>query len=141
MVKSPKIYIRDSGLLHAVAGIEDMEMLEGYIGKGSSWEGFVIQQIIAGLRIGVSSYFYRTQDGSELDLVLVKGLNPVAGIEIKYSNAPKFTKGTVIASQDLGNIPVFAVTPSISEDYRHNETITVTSFARIFTHLERLGLI
>lgn len=141
LVKSPKIYIRDSGLLHAVAGVENLEMLEGYIGKGNSWEGFVIQQIVAQLRTGVNPYFYRTQDGSELDLVLVKGLKPTIGIEIKYSNSPKLTKGTTIASQDLGNIPVITVTPSISEDYKQSKLITVTSFTRLFDMLEQHNLV
>lgn len=141
LVKSPKIYIRDSGLLHAVVGIENEEDLEGYIGKGNSWEGFVIQQIIAQLRPSVHPYYYRTQDGSELDLVLVKGLNPVLGIEIKYANAPKITKGTTVASQDLDNIPVLVVTPFATEDYELSPTTKVTDFKRLFNHLSQLKLI
>jgi len=141
LVKSPKIYIRDSGLLHAVVGIENEEDLEGYIGKGNSWEGFVIQQIIAQLRPSVHPYYYRTQDGSELDLVLVKGISPVLGIEIKYANAPKITKGTTVASQDLGNIPVLVVTPFATEDYELSPTTKVTDFKRLFTHLSQLKLI
>ncbi|MFN8345371.1 MAG: ATP-binding protein [Spirosomataceae bacterium] len=141
LIKSPKIYLRDSGLLHAVVGIENEEDLEGYIGKGNSWEGFVIQQIIAQLKPTVYPYFYRTQDGSELDLVLVKGHNPVLGIEIKYANVPKLTKGTTVASQDLGNIPVLVVTPSAAEDYEVNPTTTVTNFTRLFNHLNQRKLI
>jgi predicted AAA+ superfamily ATPase len=141
LVKSPKIYIRDSGLLHAIVGIENEEDLEGYIGKGNSWEGFVIQQIIAQLRPSVHPYYYRTQDGSELDLVLVKGLNPVLGIEIKYANAPKITKGTTVASQDLGTLPVLVVTPFATEDYELSPTTKVTDFKRLFNHLSQLKLI
>lgn len=140
LVKSPKVFIRDSGLLHAVVGIEQMEDLEGYIKKGNSWEGFVIQQIIAQLKPSVHSYFYRTQDGTELDLVLVKGIVPVVGIEIKYSNAPKITKGTTIASQDL-NLPVLVVTPNLSEDYQLNATTKVTSFGRLFDHLRQFKVL
>ncbi|MEI7583008.1 ATP-binding protein [Runella sp.] len=141
LVKSPKVYIRDSGLLHAVVGIENEEDLEGYIGKGNSWEGFVIQQIIAQLKPSVYPYYYRTQDGSELDLVLVKGLSPVLGIEIKYANAPKITKGTTVASQDLGTLPVLVVTPFATEDYELSPTTKVTDFKRLFTHLSQMKLI
>ncbi len=141
LVKSPKVYIRDSGLLHAVAGIERQEDLEGYVLKGNSWEGFVIQQVIAQLKPGVYPYFYRTQDGTELDLVLVKGILPVLGIEIKYSNAPKLTKGTTLASQDLGDIPVLVVTPSVAEDYEANAIAKVTSLERLFGHLRQYRII
>lgn len=141
LVKSPKVYIRDSGLLHAVVGIEQEEDLEGYVKKGNSWEGFVIQQIIAQLKPSVHSYFYRTQDGTELDLVLVKGISPVLGMEINYSNAPKITKGTTIASQDLGGIPVLVVTPTVSEDYELSDTTKITSFERLFEHLLKMKLI
>ncbi|AEI50418.1 ATP-binding protein [Runella slithyformis] len=141
LVKSPKIYIRDSGLLHAVVAIENEEDLEGYIGKGNSWEGFVIQQIIALSKPNVHPYFYRTQDGSELDLVLVKGTRPVLGIEIKYADAPKITKGTTVASQDMGNIPVLVVTPFAREDYELSQWVTVTNFERLFSHLGQLKLI
>jgi hypothetical protein len=141
IIKSPKIYIRDTGLLHALAGIENLEDLEGFIGKGNSWESFVVQQIIANLKNSISYYFYRTQDGTELDLVLVNGLNPVLGIEIKYSNTPKLSKSNKIASKDLGNIPVLIVTPSIDEDYNLAENITVTNFARLFEHLGNLKLL
>ena len=140
IVKAPKIYIRDTGLLHALTGIENSEDLEGFIGKGNSWEGFVIQQIVANLKNSVSYYFYRTQDGSELDLVLVKGIKPVLGVEIKYSIAPKLSKGNKIAATDLGNVPVFVVTPSIEEDYKLAENMTVTSLKRLFSHLTTMKL-
>lgn len=141
LVKSPKIYIRDTGLLHAVVNIENEEELESYIGKGNSWEGFVIQQVVAQLKPNIHPYFYRTQDGSELDLLLVKGMSPVLGIEIKYADAPKIAKGTTIASQDLGNIPVLVVTPFASEDYELSQSVTVTNFKRLFSHLAQLKLI
>jgi uncharacterized protein len=141
LVKSPKVYIRDSGLLHAVAGIERQEDLEGYVLKGNSWEGFVIQQVIAQLKPSVYPYFYRTQDGTELDLVLVKGTTPVLGIEIKYSNAPKLTKGTTLASQDMGDIPVLVVTPSVAEDYQVSTIAKATSLDKLFGHLRQFRLI
>jgi len=141
IVKAPKIYIRDTGLLHTLFNIENKEDLDGFVGKGNSWESFVIQQIIPLLRPNTSFYFYRTQDGTELDLVLFKGLEPVLGIEIKYSNAPKLSKGTTIASQDFGDIPVLVVTHSVEEDYNYGEKVTVTSFERLFFHLQAHKLI
>ena len=139
LVKTPKLFIRDSGLLHALAGIEDMEELEGFAGKGNSWEGFVIQQIISLLKPAISPFFYRTQDGVELDLVLIKGNRPVIGIEVKYSNAPKITKGVTIASKDFDNLPVWIVTPGVEENYSINQYTSVTGLKGILAILKDLG--
>lgn len=141
LIKSPKIFIRDTGILHTLFNLENKEDLDGFIGKGNSWESFVIQQIIARLKPNVSPYFYRTQEGTEVDLLLVKGVEVVLGIEIKLSNAPTLSKGTYIASQDLGNIPIFVLTHSVSEDYSLKEPIKVTNFERIFAHLAAFKLI
>ena len=141
LVKTPKLFIRDSGLLHALAGIEDMEELEGYAGKGNSWEGFVIQQIISLLKPAISPFFYRTQDGVELDLVLVKGNRPVIGIEVKYSNAPKTTKGTTIASNDFSGMPIWIVTPGVEENYTLNPSTSVTSLKGVLAVLKEMGCI
>jgi predicted AAA+ superfamily ATPase len=139
LVKTPKLFIRDSGLLHAMTGIEDMEELEGYAGKGNSWEGFVIQQIISLLKPSISPFFYRTQDGVELDLLLVKGNQPVVGIEVKYSNSPKITKGTSIASKDFGNLPIWIVTPGGEESYALNQSVSVTGLKGILEILKEMG--
>ena len=141
MVKSAKIYFRDSGIYHTIAGIKNAEDLEGYNCKGNSWEGFVIQNIIAQLKPDVTAYFYRTQDGAELDLVLVKGNKPVLGIEIKYSNSPSLTKGNTISAQDLGNIPLLIITPSVNEDYQLAQSKTVSSFANSLIYLGKEGFI
>jgi uncharacterized protein len=125
LVKSPKIYFRDTGLLHAAAGVETLSELDGFLHRGGSFEAFVIQQIIAILKPSITPYFYRTHDGTELDMVLVKGSSPVLGIEIKTSNAPKITRGTTISSDDLGGIPILVVTPSVGEPYLKSDKITV----------------
>lgn len=137
IVKMPKVYFRDSGLLHALANIPNMETLEGWQFVGHSWEGYVVQQIIAQLPFNITPYFYRTADGTELDLILVKGIAPFVGFEIKYTNAPKLTKGTYIAQKDLGNIPVFVVTPSAS-DFEMTDSITICSMATLQGHLKVL---
>jgi hypothetical protein len=124
-----------------MVGIETIEDLEGFIAKGNSWEGFVIQQIVSQLKPGVNPYFFRTQDGAELDLVLVKGIKPILGVEIKYNNAPKINKGNTVSSKDLGDIPVLCITPSVSEDYYLSENQLITSFDRCFQHLKNFHLI
>jgi predicted AAA+ superfamily ATPase len=141
IVKSPKVYIRDTGIYHALFDIETREELDGFIGKGNSWESFVIQEVISQISTNVQPYFYRTQDGAEIDLILVKGLKPILGLEIKTSNAPKITKGTTEAAKDLGNIPVFVITHSVDEDYKHNDLVTVTAYDRMIAILDRNKLI
>lgn len=114
LVKSPKLYIRDSGLLHLLAGIDTLNALEGDVIKGASWEGFGIQQIVSMLKPTVHPYFYRTAAGAELDLLLVQNNKPVASFEFKYSNSPHLSKGNTEAMKDFPNIPHHVVTPSNS---------------------------
>lgn len=99
VVKSPKIYVRDSGLLHSLMNIPDAASLHAHPKLGASWEGFVIEQILswAGER---NSYFWATHSGAELDLmVIAKGKR--WGFEVKYQDAPTITKSMRIAMQDL----------------------------------------
>jgi uncharacterized protein len=135
LTKSPKLFIRDSGMFHALADIANSESLTGSLLVGSSWEGYVIQQIIAQLPYNIRPYFYRTADGSELDLLLVRGGNPVLGIEIKYSNSPKLSRGNYIAQKDLGEIPLLIVTPSAG-DYKMADNIQVCSLLTLNEHLK-----
>ncbi len=137
LVKTPKLYIRDSGMLHSLAAITDSEELTGNILLGNSWEGYVVQQVIAGLPYNIQPYFYRTQDGAELDLVLVKGNNVKVAIEIKYTNSPVLSRGNTLAQNDLGNPPLLVVTPS-AEDYSMREKVVVCSIGTLAGHLERL---
>jgi predicted AAA+ superfamily ATPase len=102
LVKSPKVYIRDSGLMHYLLGLESYEQLLGNPKLGSSWEGFVIEQIIHLLPLNFQYFFYRTHDGAELDLVLVKGGKPIAGIEIKSGSDPRPSRGNTEAIHTIG---------------------------------------
>jgi predicted AAA+ superfamily ATPase len=140
LTKSPKLFIRDSGMFHALADITNNEALVGSLLVGSSWEGYVIQQIIAQLSYNISPYFYRTADGSELDLALIRGVNPVLGIEIKYSNSPKLSRGNYIASKDLGDIPLLVITPSAT-DYKMAENVDVCSLQTLNSYLMSRNLI
>lgn len=100
LVKSPKVYVRDSGLLHALLGLTDVRDLQGHPVVGASWEGFVVEQVAAALPAGASLGFYRTTAGAELDLVVELPQRRI-GIEIKFSAAPKPTRGFWQAVQDL----------------------------------------
>lgn len=122
LVRAPKVYFRDSGILHYLAGIQDFDQLQGNVLIGHSWEGYVIEQIKQILPEDLSLYFYRTHHGAESDLVIVRGNTPVSCIEIKYSSQPKPSKGFRIAIQDLGTSANYVLTPK-SECYNVGENI------------------
>ena len=108
-VKSPKIYIRDSGLLHTLLGISDMTTLRSHPGYGTSWEGFALEQIL-GLLGSEQAYFWGTQRGAELDLLLFRNGKRL-GFEFKCSDAPTLTKSMHIALADLGLYRLFVIYP------------------------------
>ncbi|MEI7581339.1 ATP-binding protein [Runella sp.] len=140
IVKSPKIYFRDSGLLHRILGVQTTEELYGSPLSGNSFESYVVQQIVASLNDTVEPYFYRTADGSEIDLILVKGINPLVSIEIKLSNAPKLSRGNTVSIADLQTPHNFVVTPSGS-DYPLKHDLWVSDLQNIWGHLQELGLL
>ncbi|HIJ95126.1 MAG TPA: ATP-binding protein [Desulfuromonadales bacterium] len=122
LVKSPKVYIRDSGLLHALLGINTMEQLLGHPVVGASWEGMVIEQILAVLPSGIEPYFYRTVAGAEVDLLLVpRGGSPMP-VEIKHSLSPKISKGFSSVMDDLKCECGFIVYPG-NEAYPLSKTV------------------
>jgi predicted AAA+ superfamily ATPase len=110
LVKSPKVYIRDSGLLHALLGLATVRDLQGHPVAGASWEGFVVEQVAAALPAGAQIGFYRTAAGAELDLVIEYGTRKI-GIEIKFSAAPKPARGFWQSLQDLAISRAFVVAP------------------------------
>lgn len=131
LVKSPKVYIRDSGLLHYLLDIHNTKTLFNHMAVGNSWEGYVIEQIIQLLPRTIQPYYYRTHDGSEVDLVLIKGIKPIACIEIKYSTSPTVSKGLTESIKDLNSKNNFIVTPSKENSYFINkqvEIVGLTSF-------------
>jgi len=102
LVKSPKTYVRDSGLLHALLGIADVDALLGHPVVGASWEGMVIENLIASAPAGTQAYFYRTAAGAEIDLVLdLGGRHGVWVVEIKRSPAQGLQKGNHHAITDI----------------------------------------
>ncbi len=116
IVKSPKIYIRDSGILHHLLGLRNINEILGSPKMGSSWEGFIIEQIIAFLPKHLHTYFYRTSDGSELDLIIEKGGYPHISIEIKFGSNVRPTKGNTEAIKTLGTKFNFIIIKA-DEDY------------------------
>jgi len=131
LVKSPKIYVRDSGLLHYLLSIKEVNDLLGHPATGSSWEGFIVEQICSQLAFGELVSFYRTAAGAELDLVIeARGMK--IGIEIKFSSAPKVTKGFWQACQDLGVDAAYVVAP-VREGWPLAENV------RVVTPMEAIG--
>lgn len=125
IVKSPKVFQRDSGILHAWMDFSKIDDLLGNTILGASWEGYVLEQVKNGCGDRLSSYFYRTHQGTECDLVLVKGTQPVAGLEIKFSSAPVLTKGFFTAIDDLRTKENFVIIPG-DEDYPLKPGLRVT---------------
>jgi len=135
LVKSPKIYIRDSGLFHYLLKIKSYNDLLGHPALGNSWEGYVIEQIISCLGDKFDYYFYRTQDGTECDLLMVEGIKPKYTIEIKYTSTPKLSKGFITAIRDLGANHNFILVPEVRQSYSLSNNIIVNDldgFLKLF---------
>jgi predicted AAA+ superfamily ATPase len=101
LVKSPKIYIRDSGLLHSLLGIPDYNTLAGHPVLGQSWEGFVIENIVSAAPEQTRFSFYRTAAGAEVDLVMELPKGELWAVEVKYGLAPALGRGFHNARADL----------------------------------------
>ncbi len=110
LVKSPKIYLRDSGLLHALLGLRNLEDLAGHPVVGASWEGWVLEQIAQLLPSPWQLSFYRTAAGAEVDVIAERG-NKKIGFEIKFSSAPTLSRGFWSAVEDLGLEQVYVIAP------------------------------
>ncbi|MCV6605799.1 MAG: ATP-binding protein [Porticoccaceae bacterium] len=110
LVKSPKVYVRDSGVVHALLNIPNRESLFGHPISGASWEGFVIDNLLANAPNGVLPSFYRTSAGAEIDLILeFPGLSKKWAVEIKSGSTPKPGKGFYNAREDIGPDKCFVV--------------------------------
>lgn len=108
-VKSPRVYLRDTGLLHALLGIDDQPALESHPRLGASWEGFVIEQLLS--MVGDrEAYFWATQSRTDLDLLVVRKGKPW-GIEVKYADAPALTRSMENALDDLRLERIWVVHP------------------------------
>lgn len=113
LVKTPKVYLRDSGLLHTLLLLNQPDELLGHPVVGASWEGWVIEQILALLPAGSQAFFYRTSAGAEVDLVIQRpGNKPLLAIEIKYAADPAPSRGFWNALEDLSVTKGYIVCPA-----------------------------
>lgn len=129
-VKAPKLYFRDSGLLHQLLGIESEKALLTHPKQGASWEGFVIEQVLA-LEPHDEAYFWATYQGAEIDLILQRG-DRLFGVECKRADAPRMTQSIGIALHDLGLERVAVVYPG-SQRYpldKRVEAVPLTALAK-----------
>jgi predicted AAA+ superfamily ATPase len=110
LTKAPKIYLRDTGLLHSLLQLGTEDLLMSHPGVGNSWEGFVIEQILASLPDSYQPFFYRTNAGAEIDMILTDGEKKIA-VEVKFSATPKVAKGFWLAFKDLGCHKGYVVYP------------------------------
>lgn len=137
LVKSPKIYVRDSGVLHALLGIGNREALLGHPVVGASWEGFVIENLLASVPIRTVPNFYRTSAGAEVDVVLEVSGGKVWAIEIKRGLVPRLEKGFHHALADLAPARSFVVYAG-TERYRLSADIEAISLHALVQELTAL---
>lgn len=124
LIKSPKIYFRDTGILHQLANISNFEDLQGNPLLGASWEGYVIEQIRRVTENNWQYYFYRTVVGAEVDLMLISPNGRIVCIEIKYSLSPTLSKGFYQSVEDLKPHFQYVIVPS-GESYFLNDKLKV----------------
>lgn len=136
LVKSPKIFVRDSGLLHGLLGISDRRALLGHPKLGASWEGFALEQVLSKLPQS-DSWFWGTQAGAELDL-LVEPNGRRIGFEFKVGDAPKITKSMVVAISDLKLEELIVVKPA-GRDYALADGIRAMSLPSAISYCVSLG--
>jgi hypothetical protein len=134
-VKSPKVYIRDSGILHTLMGIPSFDALSSHPKLGASFEGFVVEHVVTAVGER-NAFFWATAAGAELDLFLTIG-GKRFGVEIKYADAPTVTKSMRVALADLALDRLFIVTPS-ADGYPLSDKVEVCSLASLVATLRSM---
>lgn len=125
LIRAPKVYVRDSGLVHALLGLPSLDAVLSHPVAGSSWEGFVLEQLVNAAPHAQAS-FYRTSNGAEVDLVLEFRNGPTWVVEIKRSTAPTISKGFYLAAADLRATRKLLVAP-VGQPYPMKEGVEVMS--------------
>jgi len=136
LVKAPKVYIRDSGIVHALLNLTTLDDILGHPVAGSSWEGFVIENLLSCLPIGATPWFYRTAAGAEIDLVIEVNAKKKYAIEIKRSSAPKLSKGFYIGCEDIKASHRFIVYPG-KERFPVSKDVEAISLLDMMHELKR----
>ncbi len=134
LTKSKKVYVRDSGITHALLNLHSMEDVLGHPVAGFSWEGYVIDNIIALLGAEARVSFYRTSNGAEVDLIIQFAENDCVALEIKRNLAPKLSKGFHIGAKDVGATERYLVYPG-SDSYPVNDQTWVLPFPELMRKL------
>ena len=138
LVRSPKVLVRDSGLVHTLLGLGDADAVLGHPVAGASWEGFVIETLLAVAPQGCQGWFYRTAAGAEIDLVLEWSPQRRWAIEVKRSLSPRLGKGFHQARADLQPERTFVVTPSAT-GYPLADGVEVMGLAELASVLRQVG--
>ena len=138
LVKTPKVYIRDSGILHSLLGLGTLDDVLSHPVVGASWEGFVIENLIAAAPFGTDASFYRTRAGAEIDLLLHLPDLRLWAIEVKRSATPRAGKGFELAATDLGANERFVVHPG-REPFPLSGTTTAIPLTDLMERLEALA--
>ena len=138
LVKSPKVYVRDSGLVHALLGIESMDNLLSHPVVGASWEGFVLENLLACAPTGTQAHFYRTSGGAEVDVLLSLPGGALWALEVKRSLKPKVERGFHAACEDLQPARKLVVYPG-TEAFPMAHGIEVTPLAGLCATLSGMG--
>jgi len=137
-VKAPKVYLKDSGILHSLLNLRSSKDLEGHPKVGASWEGFVMEQVIR--RLGASTdecFFWATHSGAELDLLIVRGRKRL-GFEIKRTSSPKITPSMRVSLNDL-NLQRLDIIHAGEESFRMHKKIRAVSILNLLTDLHPLS--
>jgi uncharacterized protein len=134
--KAPKVYVRDSGLLHALLTLQSQADLEGHPKYGASWEGFALEQVLS-VTGAQQAFYWGTHAGAELDLLLIRHGRRY-GIEFKTTAAPTMTKSLHIALNDLGLDRAWIVYPG-TETYRVHESVEAIPLSRMMKVLAKLN--
>lgn len=140
LVKSPKVYIRDSGLLHYLLDINDYNSILGHPIIGNSWEGYIIEQVIGCLGDDYGYYYYRTQDGTECDLLITKGITPYCCIEVKFTSTPRMTRSFTTCISDMGTKNNYIIIPECPQTFSISDNITVCNIEGFFSEFENQEL-
>ena len=134
LTKTPKVYVRDSGLVHALLELSTWDNVLGHPVAGLSYEGFVIENLIQAAGNARRAYFYRTHDGAEIDLVFERGGTPEMAIEVKRSSAPTVERGFTLATADIAVQSRYVVYPG-SESFPLRDGVQAMGLAALASKL------
>lgn len=137
LIKTPKLLVRDSGVVHALLNLRSLDELLGHPVAGASWEGFVIENLIGAAPRGTDAFFYRTRAGAEIDLLLLLPNLELWSVEVKRSSAPRVPRGFRIATADVGAARSFIVHPG-TDSYPLGDDIVAISLPALMKRLVRM---